>query len=88
MIEILRTVIIDNSFIFLQVWSIVHFFVGFALWRFFKLKPFGAVLLIVGFEIIEPFIPGLLPEVAVDTVWDIFLGMMGYFIAKKDWRFK
>ena len=88
-LEFLRIVIIDNKVIYLQIWSLVHFFVGFLLWKLFKLDIKIVLILLIGFELIEQFLPVIGdPETIIDTLWDVITGLLGYFVAKKDFKFK
>ena len=85
----LRIVLVDNRLIFLQVWSISHFFVGFILWKFFKVDIKVMLLLIIGFELFEQFLPLIgNPETTIDMLWDIIAGISGYLVAKKDFSLK
>lgn len=89
LVDLLQTVIIDNPIIFLNIWAIVHFIVGFILYKKFKLDIKLVLLLVIGFEVLEPLFPNLfLGETAVDQLWDIITALLGYFIAKKDFKFK
>ena len=78
--EFLRTKILSTNYIYFDLWSIVHFFSGFCL-GIFRFNPILALIIIVGFEIIEPFIIGFKAETLIDKIWDVIFGMMGYFIA-------
>ena len=83
MLEILRTIIIENNFIFINIWFLVHLLVGYILWKKFKLDIKTVLIIIIGFEIIEPMFPNLfMGETALDQLWDVVGGLVGYFIAK------
>ena len=85
LVDFLQIVIVDHPLIFLSIWSAVHFIVGFILWKKFKLDIKLVLLIVIGFEIIEPLFPNLfLGETAVDQLWDIVIALAGYFIAKKE----
>ncbi len=85
LVDFLQIVIVDNPLIFLSIWSVVHFIIGFILWKKFKLDIKLVLLIVIGFEIIEPLFPNLfLGETAVDQLWDIVMSLLGYFIAKKE----
>ena len=85
LVDFLQIIIVDNPLIFLSIWSVVHFIVGFILWKKFKLDIKLVLLIVIGFEIIEPLFPNLfLGETAVDQLWDIVISLAGYFIAKRE----
>ena len=83
-LDILRIIILENSLVFINVWWIVHVLVGYILWKKFKLSIKTVLIIIIGFEIIEPMFPNLfMGETALDQLWDIVGGLLGYFIAKE-----
>lgn len=86
--EFLKIELINTPFIFLQLWSVVHFLAGFFLWKYFKAKPEIAIALIVGFEVIEPMTPLFQSESPIDTYWDLIVGILGYYTAKNNWIVK
>ena len=78
----LRKQIYVNNFIYIDLWAIVHFATGYLLFALFRIDQLLAWGLIVGFEIIEPYIRHFKREHPADTFWDIVLGMSGYYIAR------
>lgn len=81
--DFLNVVLVDKYWIFLSVWSIIHFLMGgiiYYLLRRYEVKmPMLATLsILVLFEFFELFlmyVPKLIyPEKLVDTLWDLILG--------------
>lgn len=81
LMQFLRTEILVNRYVYLDLWSIIHFLVGFSLYHFFKFEPIYAWIIIIGFEIVEPYFKHFKREHPTDTFWDIVIGMAGYYIA-------
>lgn len=71
-----------TDFIYIDLWAVVHFITGYLLYSYLKLEPITAIVLIVGFEIIEPYMEGFRKEHKTDTFWDLVLGIAGYYIAR------
>ena len=81
--------IIQNNFVFLNLWSVVHFFVGALI--MFLLVIFGVksywkyvwlISLLVAYEIIEFFLYRnlttlFIPETWLDVLWDMIIGVGG-----------
>ena len=79
---ILRGKIFESKYVYLDVWSIVHFITGYLLWSVFNLEAAIVFILIVLYEIIEPALPFFRPETKVDAIWDVIIRMIGYYIAR------
>ena len=88
--EILQIVIINNSFIHINLWSVVHlisgFLVAWILYHFFKKKDKITILntlwILVIYEVFELLAFEYLSfffetEIYLDTFWDIIIGMVG-----------
>lgn len=87
--SVLSIVIVDNSFIFLSLWSLVHLlFGGLITYILFKIKTQKEFILIYlflilfSYEVIEYILynnlPSLfLPETFLDVVWDLIIGVLG-----------
>jgi hypothetical protein len=81
----LNIVLVDNMFIYLDLWSIVHFFTGLALMllllRF--IKPVQATVYFLGliflYEIFEVLFYGSLFrwESNLNIIWDLIVGVLG-----------
>ena len=89
--QFLQIEIINNNFVFLQIWSVVHIIMGFII-MFFLLKnnfrkPFLALFaLIFSFEIFEFAMRISAPwffaqEPFIDFSWDLVIGMLGGYIS-------
>jgi len=86
--NILNIVIIDNPYVFLDLWSFVHLFAGIGI-MYLLLKrripiPFLFLFVfVVVFEIIEYafythlFTQLFIPEMTLNVIWDIIIGMLG-----------
>ena len=81
--ELLRTKLLETDFIYLDNWSVIHFIIGYLLYARFKLKPKIAIPLIIIYELIEPIFTFFRPEKQIDTIWDIIIGIAGYYTARK-----
>ncbi|MFA6227714.1 MAG: hypothetical protein WC668_00835 [Patescibacteria group bacterium] len=84
----LGRVVIDQSYIYIDYWSMIHFCSGAILGLLFAIYCpkryswlFTLAFLLV-YEIIEIFLTGILfiTETAVDRIWDLIIGMIGFFI--------
>ena len=87
--SVLNIIIIDNSFIFINVWSFVHLvFGGLITYILFKIKVQKAdilvflILMLVFYEVIEFILYNnltslFIPEKFSDVVWDLIMGMFG-----------
>lgn len=86
--------LIDNKFIFINVWSFVHFFAGMLIAylivagnivkkRYALLFLFFVLIIYEGFEwiFIHSSSSLFLQETLADSVWDVILGMFGGAIA-------
>ncbi|RKX65328.1 MAG: hypothetical protein DRP42_04945 [Tenericutes bacterium] len=79
----LRTKIIDIDYVYIDYWSFVHFFTGWAMYSFFFLSVPQAFWLMVMYEVVERVALKKVfrPETTADSVWDVIIGMFGYFMA-------
>ena len=99
--SVLNIIIIDNSFIFLNVWSLGHLlFGGLVTYILFKIKAQKEFILIYlffilfSYEIIEYILYNnltslFLPESFVDVIWDLLIGITGgilVFFKKTRWK--
>ncbi|NCO11815.1 hypothetical protein CO038_02475 [Candidatus Pacearchaeota archaeon CG_4_9_14_0_2_um_filter_39_13] len=88
--EFLGIVLADNSFVYLEIWSIVHFFSGailmYPIWKYFDAKRdirrgfiflFFLLALWEAFEFILYGEGIIRPEGGIDVVWDLIIGMLG-----------
>jgi len=80
--DFLNTIIVKDTWIVINYWSIVHFLVGIFLGRHIKNWKSALGILIL-YEIFEWILYDKLfrPEVIADIVWDIIFAMVGYIIA-------
>ncbi len=87
--EFLRTSIIKNGIVDLDLWSFLHLFAGmlvvylvYILLTKKRFRVYGITLgLLVAWEVLEVVlykrpIPIIYPETLIDVVWDIIVGMM------------
>lgn len=81
----LNIILIDNDFIFLNLWSFVHLSSGFLLHRYVTKKFWLLLLILFVYELIEFLLWGVMfkPETGIDMVWDLVIGMLGALISKK-----
>lgn len=84
--EFLRTRILETDSVYIDYWAILHFIFWYWMYAKFKLKPATAIILIIGYELIEPFFTFFKPETPVDTFWDIVMGIAGYLTARKYYK--
>jgi hypothetical protein len=80
--DILRQKIFESDSVYIDYWAILHFVFWYWMYAKFKLKPTTAILLIIGYEIIEPSFTFFRPETPIDMFWDIIMGIAGYYTAK------
>ncbi len=89
--------IVDHSFIYIDIWSLVHLISGVILGLVFirftraVFALAWAVALILGYEILELALNNVVfvPETPVDTIWDTILGFTGAFVAMRlSWKRK
>jgi len=90
--SVLNIIIIDNSFIFLNVWSLVHLFAGaLIIYLLFKFKypkeliVASLFLILFFYEVIEYILYNnltdlFIPETHLDVIWDMIIGMIGGLI--------
>lgn len=80
----LNKVVINQPYLFINLWSIVHLCAGLGLGFFIKdwKKALG---ILISYEIFEIVFWKILfvPETPIDILLDIVIGMIGYFIGKK-----
>jgi len=83
--DFLNTKLIDNKFIFINVWTIVHLITGFLLMKYFLNYLSHLFLLLVLWEAFEIVVgqPFFKKESGLDIFWDISLGMAGGLIYLK-----
>lgn len=83
--DYLSKIIIESEIVYIDYWSFIHFIAGIILYKKFKLKPIHMVLILVGYEIIELLlVPEVFePERSLDTLWDIIVGIGGYYFARR-----
>ncbi len=88
--DFLNIILIDNVFIFVNVWSFVHLVSGFLLYRFVTKKFLFIFLLLLVYELFEILFYTVLfiPEIGIDIVWDLIIGMFGSYIAYKWFNWK
>lgn len=84
----LRQVIVDNSYVYIDYWSMVHFSSGLILGIIFatyfrrKFSWLIVISIIIIYEVFEVLLDGTLfvSETLVDKFWDVIIGMIGFFI--------
>ena len=90
--DFLNTIIISNSFLFINFWSLGHIFFGAALMYFFLidkkdrfLKLFGLLVLYEIFEVLVIASGSSLfrPEIPQDILFDLIFGFVGGWLATK-----
>jgi hypothetical protein len=87
--DFLGQTIIVQPYVYIDFWSVVHFSSGFILGTIFAVyfpKRFAWLIVLgvlIAYEIFEVALDGILfvPETMTDKVWDIFIGMTGFFIS-------
>ena len=75
----LGTRITHSDWIYIDYWSVLHFIWGWVLYA--KFNVWLALVIIIGYELIEPYFIGFKPEGNIDTVWDIIITFVGYLAA-------
>jgi len=89
--DILNIILIENSWVFINLWTIVHLFSGFILIKYFlkgKKKRFIWLFgLLVLYELFELFIIStgsslFRVEKNLDIYWDVIAGMVGGYLAR------
>ena len=99
--NLLNIPIIQNSFIWINVWSIIHLLSGIGIFylliKTFKIKKYAFVYLfalLLIFEIFEFFcytnwfVEYFIREEYVDVFWDITISMLGGVVAWLIWKKK
>ena len=90
--DFLNTVLISNSFIFVNLWSVIHLIFGYYIMKIFLidredrfLKLFGLLVLYEIFEVLVIFSGSSLfrPEIGLDVVYDLAFGLLGGWVATK-----
>ena len=90
--DFLNIMIFSNSYVWLNVWSIIHLIFGFLImWLLFKYKVKNKFIWFLGilvfYEVLEFmfytywFTAVFIVEEMVDIVWDIIIGMFGGVVA-------
>lgn len=91
----LRTVLFENQYIFINVFSVLHFISGFILMylilnikflkRFRKRPYLFLFILLISYEVFEILTRNIIfiPEVPKDIAWDLIFGVIGAFSYKK-----
>ena len=81
--DILNTIIISNSFLFVNLWSLIHIIFGAIVMRYIKDKSFYKLFgLLVLYEIFEFTVIALgydlfRPELWIDMIYDLIFGLVG-----------
>jgi hypothetical protein len=81
--KILSAKLISTDYVYIDLWSVVHFIAGYMLYSYFNLIPMAAISLIVIYETIEPMFPFFKKEQPLDTLWDIVITVCGYLVAMR-----
>jgi len=100
--DFLHINIIDKPYIFLDLWSIIHFFSGMLLIYILRLiglkkywKYITLLTLLILYEVFEFFTIGIIftvKESFIDIIWDVIVGMSGavifdlIYLLKKIWK--
>ena len=90
----LNVTLIDLPIIYLSVWSIIHFLSGCLLAVIYRLKNLKInkwifiLIILIGFEIFEHSLISIdffvhTPETMIDIIWDITIGVLGFFLIMK-----
>ena len=87
--KFLRQIIIDQPYLFLDYWSIVHFgsglLLGFSFAVYYPKKTawLWAFLLLALYELLEVSLDWVVfvPETWADKTWDLIFGLAGFFIS-------
>ncbi len=95
--QFLDRTLLDHSYLYIDVWSLVHLasglILGLVLIRYMRAvyALATAVTLILAYEVIELALNDILfvPETPVDTIWDVIVGFAGAFLAMRlTWKWK
>lgn len=95
--QFLDRTLLDHSYLYIDVWSLVHItsglILGLVLIRYMRAvyALATAVALILAYEVIELALVDVLfvPETPVDTIWDVIVGFVGAFLAMRlTWKQK
>ena len=81
--SMLGTILIRTEWIYIDLWSILHFIWGYLLYSMFHTTIYTALIVIGVYEFIEPKFTMFNPENKIDTIWDIIITFCGYIIAMK-----
>lgn len=93
--DFLNIVLVQNSFIFVNLWSLVHFTSGFIVMylligRFNLVKSSSTVLLFLGLLVVYELFEFLIysnssvifrKESSIDVIWDLIIGLAGGAVA-------
>ncbi|NCN07930.1 hypothetical protein GW933_04600 [Candidatus Falkowbacteria bacterium] len=87
----LRQQLVNQPYIYIDLWSLVHFCSGlilgflFATYYHKKLSWLITLSLLIIYEILEVFLTGIVfvSETYTDKFWDLIIGMAGFFIFYK-----
>lgn len=97
--DFLNIILFQNKYIFINIWSIIHLIFGVGIMYFlikWKIKWKYSILLVllIVWELFEYFLYGIIqsslfiPELFIDVIYDILIGMFGGFIATLIWKNK
>lgn len=86
--DFLGTVIVDQPYVFFDGWSFMHctsgIIIGLLLAKYYRGTRAWliALALLVGYEMIEPFLVGILfvSETPKDIIYDVIVGMAGFLL--------
>lgn len=87
--DFLNTVLISNSFIFVNLWSVIHCIVGFFIMKYIAKKDFVILFCLLiayeAFEIMTIYNGYTLfrAELGIDILFDILIGLLGGWVATK-----
>lgn len=79
----LGTRIVQSDWVYIDYWSALHFVWGYLLYSTFHINIYMAFVVIVLYEVIEPYFTGFEPERGMDTVWDIIITIGGHLVASR-----
>ncbi len=90
--DFLNSKIVENNFIFLNLWSIIHFFSGFFIIKYVlynsKNQLIYLFILLGIYELVELLVIKsgsnfFRPEKFIDIAWDLIIGMIGGYVYLK-----
>ena len=91
--DFLNIIIFQNSFIFMNLWSIIHLIAGFVIMKCLMKTKFKNKFLLLGglliaYELFEYFTIAsgsilFRPELKIDIIYDLIFGLIGGLISKK-----